>query len=200
MFVLKTTVRTIMIVASATLAPLLLIQPASAQGLPPPLLPNQVDGAYLDSLGVIIYRALTDESHEFFDAILAMPAPAGFSDATVYLPEDGTTTCTPGSTDLGSCSDGITIRTDATDATHIDAYFLSGGASPQEDATFFSTVVSNVVIGPTENGQWQDISSDFGVSAQTFWVQSDLDIPEPTSLTLLGMGLVGLFVLRRKYA
>jgi hypothetical protein len=47
-----------------------------------------------------------------------------------------------------------------------------------------------------ETGTWQDISSHFGVPTGTIFAFSDA--PEPTTLALLGSGLLGLVMMRRR--
>jgi hypothetical protein len=51
----------------------------------------------------------------------------------------------------------------------------------------------------TETGGWQDIGTFFGLPEGTTFVFSDVEAtPEPTTFTLLGSGLLGLVMMRRR--
>jgi hypothetical protein len=49
-----------------------------------------------------------------------------------------------------------------------------------------------------ETGGWQDISSSFNLPDGSLFAFSDVETPEPTTLALLGSGLLGLVMMRRR--
>jgi hypothetical protein len=57
---------------------------------------------------------------------------------------------------------------------------------------------TGVVQTLVETGGWQDISSYFNLPAETLFAFSDVETPEPTTLALLGSGLIGLVMIRRR--
>lgn len=50
----------------------------------------------------------------------------------------------------------------------------------------------------TEDGTQQDVSGFFFLPPGSMLVLSDIDVPEPTTLTLVGLGAAGLMIIRRR--
>ena len=76
---------------------------------------------------------------------------------------------------------------------------ISDGAAQADIDTFNSLFGSLPILGSIqETGGWQDVSAFYGQGAGFAYVQSD--IPEPVSLSILGMGVLGLGVARRPRA
>lgn len=171
--------------------------PANA-AVAPPLVPGQQDAVYVtDGSTIVSYTALNEIQESFFPAA-TFPTPDGFTSATIYLTENGATSCTPSAATagLGSCSDGFTMFSDPQDG-HLDVFFVSDGASASELATFFSNVSTNVSF-LAETGAYQDVSSTFNMPSGFAFVQSDINVPEPLTLSLFGAGLAGAFAMRRR--
>jgi hypothetical protein len=164
----------------------------------PTLVPGQQDGAYITDGNTIVTYTGLNENQESYSPTATFPTPDGFTSATIYLTENGATSCTPSAATagLGSCSDGFTMSRDPLDG-HLDIFFVSDGASPSELATFFSNVSTNVSF-LAETGAFQDVSSTFNMPSGSVFVQSDLDVPEPLTLSLFGAGLVGAAAMRRR--
>jgi len=51
----------------------------------------------------------------------------------------------------------------------------------------------------TETGGLQDVSQFFGQAPNSIMVASDLNIPEPSTLVLAGLGMLGVALWRRKH-
>jgi hypothetical protein len=61
-----------------------------------------------------------------------------------------------------------------------------------------STLGIPVIGALVENGTPQDVSSFFGLPTGSVQVLSDADIPEPGTMTLVGLGFVGLLAVCRR--
>jgi PEP-CTERM motif len=176
---------------------------ADAALCPVALLPGQLDGVCLtDGTNLVIgLAALEPPTQEFFTSTGAINTPSGFIPGIVQLFE-------PNSGVPGVFSDALALKVNATNISAIDSFFISDGA---DMATMIAYAAFIVLPGgstlPTlatipETGGWQDVSSIFGVvSPAGFFVQSNVDVPEPTSVALLGFALIGLAAIwRRKRA
>ena len=84
--------------------------PANA-AVAPPLVPGQQDGAYITDGNTIVTYTGLNENQESYSPTATFPTPDGFTSATIYLTENGATSCTPSAATagLGSCSDGFTM-------------------------------------------------------------------------------------------
>jgi hypothetical protein len=142
--------------------------PANAAILPPPLVPGQVDGVWVNSGSTTVYFAQADESHEGYAADSAFPTPGGFTGGIVFLTESGSQ-CSPVLSDaaaptllsLGNCSDAFTMRSDPADG-HVDIGFISDGYSTTELALFNAAIDLTTTSFLLETGGWQNVSGDFG--------------------------------------
>jgi hypothetical protein len=153
-----------------------------------------VDGVQLQSGGTFILKLATDETHEFFDSIEAFPAPAGFTDATIYLTEpphghvgEGPPLPgPPGSTGL-AISDVFTLVNNPTTG-QVSAYFASDGASADEIGLL---VTSPNFFVSKETGKWQDVSGAFGQPAGFAQIISDVPEPGTWAMLIFGLGAIG---------
>jgi hypothetical protein len=156
--------------------------------------PLPVDGVKIVSGGTHIDFQQFDETHEYFEALQAFVAPAGFVGGTVFMMEPAGE---PQNSSLGTgVSDMFTLVADPT-TNHVSAYFISDGATANELAKF---VGLSRTMSITETGQWQDVSAFFGQPGGFAQVISD--VPEPTTwgLMLVGLGAIGVGLRRRRTA
>ncbi|MGZ5960607.1 MAG: hypothetical protein ACXWLE_05930, partial [Rhizomicrobium sp.] len=133
--------------------------------LPPPLVPGQVDGVWVNSGSTTVYFAQADEIHEGYAADSAFPSPDGFTGGIVFLTESGSQ-CAPDIeggllVSLGNCSDAFTMRNDTGDG-QTDVAFISDGYGPSELALFNAAIDVTNKYFLLETGDWQDVSGDFG--------------------------------------
>jgi hypothetical protein len=192
--------------AASILVAGLAVSPAAAAPLfVPQLFPGQQDGVFVTNNATFVEFVQLNESKEAFFSVTSFRKPRGFKEATIYLTENGATSCTPDPTalSLGNCSDGLTVETNPLNG-HLDISFVSDGATATELALFFDGFagllrgVSTNVSFLAETGLWQDVSSVFGQNAGFAFVQSSIDTPEPVTLSLFGVGLCGVVAIRRR--
>jgi hypothetical protein len=144
---------------------------------------RQSDVVYLN--GASVLQAIDDPNNpnapQFFPAFA--PAPAGTTVSGINLYELAVTS--------GTISDQIWIQPNPAAGGQLYLYFSSDPFVPgQTDMPSNVPVVKNLV----EDGTIQDVSQYFSASlpSGSIAVQSDLNVPEPGTLGLLGAGAVGL--------
>ena len=118
--------------------------------------------------------------------------PMGFTSGIIVLidpPSEG-----------GSVSDLFGLKVDPNAPTELFIGMVSDGASAADIATFFAAFSGdngNTLASLTETGRSQDVTRFFSADP-TFNVQVVSDVPEPVTIAVLGVGLLGLSLVRRR--
>jgi PEP-CTERM motif len=83
-------------------------------------------------------------------------------------------------------------------ATDINGDVLQTGSLDCASNTSFTLTADNIYQLDFNNGMLQNESWWFGLTAITFNLADDMEIPEPGSLALVGLSLLGLAAVRRR--